>query len=489
LSLLGLAVVFLYFYMVKKLKPLYAGGITLLTALNIDGLIYFTSVMSEGPYLLFSFLTLFCAEVYLGEKKPDNKRLKRWAWIGTILFSVLSFHTRMIGIVLVGAISVMLAFNQQWRRFFTYIVITTGFTLLPWAGWLFFNANSQNLSSEMAHLPSIIQNTLLSLTSDYGKGAPSVFENMTLIPQLSALFQGVWNDFFPVIGNFSQLWLPQKSMLPEDTNMGYLMGIDFLKFILMLGFGVYFILIVVHRLKQIRKEGVSYLSVDELYLVFYLVCLLVWPYPESFPRFLIVVLPLMLFGFFQPLRDKTFLSQTLWGHRGRQILAMIFCFLGLSSLPFSVYSYYAVKIQPKFSPLPSLWTEYRQAFQYIHQHAEPQARVGTFYAPCLYLYTQHQALPISTAFLLLEPLTPTNNTPENRKKFLIQGLSQYLDQLEAGHVIYLFQEPNNYGSNASEEKNPLIQLFLTYLPGRLQPVFQSGHSHRIQIYKINPKRS
>jgi hypothetical protein len=489
LSILGLAVVFLYFTFVKKLKPFYAGGIALFSALNIDGLIYFTSVMSEGPYLLFSFLTLFWAEIYLREKDPENKRLKRWAWIGTLLFSIVSVHIRMIGVVLVGAIAVKLAFNREWQKTFIYVVVTVCSTILPWGAWLLFNHQNPSIpysSMEMAHLSPIIRNTVLSLTSDYGKGAPSVFENMNLIPQVSALFQGVWNAFFPILGNFLELWLPQKTLRPEDPNIGFLMGIDFLKFLLMLGFGTYLILIAVHRFKQIRKEGVAHLSVDELYLVFYWVCLLVWPYPESFPRFLIVVLPLMLFSLFRLLGDETFLSLAQWGPRWRQILAILFCLLGLGSLPFSLYSYYAVKIQPKFSPTPSLWTEYRQAFQFIQQHAEPEARVGTFYAPCLYLYTQHQALPISTAFLPLEPLTPANNTPENRRKFLIQGLNLYLDQLKADHVIYLFQEPNNYGASDSEEKNPLIQLFLTYLPGRLKPVFQSGYSHRIQIYQINP---
>ncbi len=108
-------------------------SICVLLFLNSGLLRFSTIIMSEMPYLFFSLLTFYCV-LKLNDRIDF---IKSKYFYGVILFSVISFYVRSIGIVLLVAIAIHWLIERKWKQ---VLSLVTGFFVLylPWfiRNWL-----------------------------------------------------------------------------------------------------------------------------------------------------------------------------------------------------------------------------------------------------------------------------------------------------------------------------------------------------------------
>lgn len=101
--------------------------IILIFALNPLILGLATTLMSEAPYFLFSFLALFL----LGKYSKENSK---YLWLA-LLMMLMSFYTRSVGIVLLPAVLFYLVWNRDFKKaVFIFVLYLTGifFWILRW---------------------------------------------------------------------------------------------------------------------------------------------------------------------------------------------------------------------------------------------------------------------------------------------------------------------------------------------------------------------
>src|SRR3989338_2861531 len=93
---LGALIIF-YFYLKEKIRNKYIiAAIIILTGLSIQFSPYINEVLTEIPYLFFSMLS-----VYFVDKYTTDNFNKKYLYLG-ILFAILCFYTRTIGIALIA---------------------------------------------------------------------------------------------------------------------------------------------------------------------------------------------------------------------------------------------------------------------------------------------------------------------------------------------------------------------------------------------------
>jgi len=133
-----LGAILLLFFIVKKISQNdhIAFAVSLLSLLNYHILCYSTIMMSEIPFLFFSLL---CIWLFL---KIDFSKpvFKNWLFFLLIICLSFSFYIRSVALALFVSMSCFLAFKKQWR----YVVsLLVGFLVL-YLPWIIRNSGASN---------------------------------------------------------------------------------------------------------------------------------------------------------------------------------------------------------------------------------------------------------------------------------------------------------------------------------------------------------
>lgn len=335
-------------------KLFLALGVVILSAINLNLLEFSFMVMTEIPFLFFSLLGLFSLQRSLrsaGSRMTRNERIL----FGVSIFSfVFAYYIRAIGVVLLAGLITILALKKRYR-----LVLLAGLVILclvlPWAlrnqavadggGYLdhFMLKNSYNPALGRVTLGDMLAR-MTSNIKTYG-----VF----IIPK--ALFPSLYprtgyrgfSGIFPVLGVIITL----------VTLAGFIL--------------------------KIRRS----LTFIELYTFFFLAVCIVWPQMWSGMRFLIPVVPFLIYYFLVG----------LWGVAARKIVRLtpvvsrslvwlVFIFMVASSLSALVWA--------SERPLryPPEWQNYFSVAQWCREHT-PEGNVFVARKPSLfYLHARRQVL-------------------------------------------------------------------------------------------------
>lgn len=462
LTIAGYLVFNLYLKYCKNV-PLWIGMlITVACAFKWNTLETFTSLMSEGPYLLFSFMTLFYFE----------KKAKTFHWKTFLILlglSVLTFYTRIIGITVMGAIALWILLNKQWRYFFLYSVSMGLLTLLPWLGWGHWNTPDE---VNYINYPMVAAHS--NYWTAYQFKAIHIPITESLMNTLGQFLSDIFKSMFPLFYTLSVSFKENESAL---------FAFAILEVILTYGLFFYFTLLLIREWKTpIQTRNFSSLDVSLLYLLLYCVLIIFWGYDKDVTRFLTVVTPLLWYLFLKPMvaRLETVPAVSKNALKGKLVpLTAILFFILLSSWEAPNFYQKTVKLSSEFQKFyvgrrefAGLWQEYRQAYNYIQQHVPPGAVIGTINTTTTYLYTGHPTYVVHTGTFLVRDKA---HLPEDIQNFLL-SMKHY-------KVQYVLQEPDHFFQKTILPKNPIVDYLVTQEPNHFQLVYESPW-HRLKLYKI-----
>jgi hypothetical protein len=435
---------------------------------NFFFIYFFSSVMSEAPYLFCSLLTLWAFH-RLQSKQPVITRDGIYL---LVLLSALTFLTRVTGITLMAAIGVWFLMHRQWKNALWYGAGCLAIGVFPWMLWV--KANTPPVTD--------LNYPLLNAYSNYGLEFIHNFSGASYI-------RGVQNDFFSLVNrlledmislipNLLKLYpalrkYPNAEEIFENVNLtcAYLM------------FG-YFMLQGVSTLRKSfagRRFNPDAFSVPGLYLFFYLVLITLWNYEDQMARFLTVVTPLLWMFFFKPLVHLLpEFGQPIPSQRKKMwaALACVLFFSVLNLLP-SPSTYRTVYVSRTEHWVENgkyrwMWNEYKQVFSWIRKSLPTEARLAASSDVIFYLYTNRPTYYVFFASLRRE-----------KGKFLPESFPLLMKSLDHYKVQYLVAEPHMQARMVRYPVNLVAQELLDCYPKRFKRIYSSP-KQAINIYQILP---
>lgn len=338
----------LFFFLIKHItkNDLLAFGTALLCLLNSHLLRYSTIIMSEVPYLLFSIVTVY----YLIQSDWEQSPFKnRNFWI-MLLFLGVTYYIRTAGVALFGGILLFLLFKKKW----TYSgVLFGGFAIFPILWKIRGNMAGLEGSSYMKQLLRVNP-----YRAELGQAGIGDF------------ITRFWNNFERYItveipnGIFPFLDRPQIDR--ESGEMMLEMG-DWI-------LGILIIALVLFGLKKLSKYG------DLLF--FYLLgtfgILMLWPDVWTGPRFLISILPILIFLLFFGLWNLANLGLEKAGSKGQVpawslLVFTLFYFKPIGELEEQADANY-----------PAQWKNYFALADYVKQNTNKETTVVACRKPELF---------------------------------------------------------------------------------------------------------
>ncbi len=450
LGLLSLGLLFYYTTRCRGFSFKTGIGLMLLLGTNpwfIDSTV---ELMSEPLFLVLSTLLLVMLT------RPDNKTLSltKPNILFMLLLAVAILYTRSLGIVLISAIGLWLWFQQDHKKTAVIFSALCGLGLLPWLFWSahqsdgtvaiqdFLVRTFQESYFQSLKMDFLYEYNPLSL---YTEGAVQLFEKITL-------------TIFPALTQFSRL--------NNLGNVFLLLGLS------LMGFLIY------RSLQSVRKKEVSLAG---LYLGLYLFVLPLWSFHEQYPRFLMVILPLLILELI-PLFSTYFKTP-----RTRII---VFSFVLLLSLGTNLYAVSPVltraqpnAIQPAGITMPANltpWEDYTALFQFIQTHTRSDEIVWTDQLRenfLLSLYTQRTTL--DHFFFYTQPINKARLTPQALQLLFQQKADVMYQYLQQNSITYLVAR---YPAGKINPFNP-TELLLKRYPDQFKKLFSSptGQLHLYQI--------
>jgi hypothetical protein len=259
LKLLSLAfsvgILLIFYHILKRRFPLpLVLGILFLLSLHPLLLEYSRWILTEVPFLFFSFLALL-----LYQKSEEKGKGGGPPFILASIFVVMTYFIRSIGISFVLSSFAYLAFKKNWKRLFISILITVCL-ILPW--WIRTQSvrgeKGGYLSQFLSVNPYDIHSGHITLTQLFQR----IGENLKIY-----LTQGIPDILFPSISWFKM----QKEPL-------WILSLLFLGIIL---YGLF---------RNLREK----LQIEHIYIFFYGGILLLWPSVWSTTRFLTPIFPFLI---------------------------------------------------------------------------------------------------------------------------------------------------------------------------------------------------
>ncbi len=248
----------------------------LLTAATGFSLVFYwyaTKILSEIPFLFFSLASLYFF-LRATEKGPNVNTFSNEGFFHktyfaiSLIFLVLSFYTRTIGVTLAAAFAVSLIAKKQHKHFAILSVVF----LLAALAWFFYSGSVAIPESD-----SYIDQFLRKDVGDIESGR-ATFSDIVL----------------RVFGNFVFYFfnsIPETVFSPLQA-LAYLFGRTTLMPISML-----LLLVLIFGVRAFMKKNPK--NIFPLYASLYMLFLLFWPYADESAtnRFLLPVLPLLLLFF------------------------------------------------------------------------------------------------------------------------------------------------------------------------------------------------
>ena len=351
--LCGVSVLFLaWSYLQLKVSYKTLPALIFLSALafNFYFAIFAGMVMSEMPFILFSMASLVLFLHY--ERHGGNPGL--WT---SFLFAVIAFYTRTIGAALFLSFVLWFLYQRRFKAAFLFSGITLA-AVLPWFYWVSINAPATD-----------------SLVSAYYSSYSSWFllANQPIsydIPFFVKLFASM-------VGSIPLLLRP-----PFGVSLPSLIFDIFCLFFLLAGI-----------LNQLKRSP----SVDTFYLIITAAIVAVWTPGWEPMRFLVPVLPIMLFCLMDGIRtvkeDLAALSprfrnlvRPLWLTGVATLLAGVFL-VGIPRTPGLIRGAY-YNSEPLFACM-------EEATRWIGNNTKKEAVIASHLDPLVYLLSGRQAVNVT----------------------------------------------------------------------------------------------
>ncbi len=456
----------------QKLPGWLALAITLLTASSFYFIYFFTSIMSEGPYLFFTMLTLWVFHQASQKQKP----LHLSSVLALTLLSVLSFHTRVLALALMAAIGVWLLLNKQWRNALIYGTGCLLLGLLPWLLWTKLNTPAINdlnypLVTAYSNYSAEFQHNFT--TTDYLKGLSS---------DLFSLITRNLEVMFPLLPNYFKIYPKLARTMTEDGANLFTLGVLFSAYALV---GMY-VLQLISTLRQSLQNGKVHsqvFTVPGLYLFFYSLIIVLWNYDDQMARFLTPVLPLLWYYLFQPVSHLLpDFGKTIRAPRWKTALALIvtiaLCLISIWPAQSSYRGIWTSRTQHwvESGKFRELWDDYKTSFQWMNTHLPKDAKLGLHSDTVFYLYTNRPTFYTFYASLR-----------RKKGKFLPESYPLLMKSLDHYGVNYLVAEPHMQARTVRHPMNKIIERLLKLYPHRFQAVYTSPQT-AIHIFKILPPK-
>lgn len=249
-----LSLILFYMLFKNRLKGLLFYSLLFLIALNPTYIQYSHKILSEIPFMFFSFLTLYLWDIYL--RKGNTKIL--------IIISVLSifpYYLRTAGITFIIALFLFLLLNRKYKHLFIYSIIVI-ILILPWI------IRGSKIGSDGGYKTQLLSKNAYDLS----------------------LGTITFKDLFIRIGQNLSIYIFE--IIPRF----------FLPFLINIKFNIVFtiigiIFVLMSLLGLILGFNRKNLLLIIYFILFFALCL-IWPSVWSSDRFLLPVLPLIFFFFY-----------------------------------------------------------------------------------------------------------------------------------------------------------------------------------------------
>lgn len=447
-GILTLPLLYLYLRQIKSLDRWSGGLITLLTGSSFFYIFYTTSIMSEAPYFFLSLLTLFLAEKWLSTS--TLKSVRSWQLGLLILLSALVFHTRTVGVTLIGAISLWFFVHKQWKNLIIYSTIALLTSVLPWLLWVKLHAPKvTNLNYPIAFLYG-------GYGVEFGIHAP----NQTL-QYIEALFS---QGFYPLMENTLQTLFP---------TLPYLLGSVWPNTVL-LTLCIYALsgLLLLQPIRAIREKN---WSISGLYISCYLILIAIWIYPNQAARFLMVIQPWLWLTLFKMRADFKIpcLSKNLMFKRSIIFLSLLILTIWPAFQGYELLKHmrqnHQITPSPGYAQLPK---DYQEVFDYIQKNTPETATIASVWDPVFYLYTKRKTFPVFSAAL----------QPDQRGQIEKSAFTRLDRSLHHYQVDYVVDEPFMISQQVVEASNPVVDGLRHFYPDSFELVFETT-SKKIKVYR------
>lgn len=467
-TLAGCWLTFAYLKQCQKFPGWLALMITAIIPANFFFIYFFSSIMSEGPYLFFTMLALWVFYQASQREKP----LTLNTVLLLVLLSAAAFLTRVLGVSLMAAIGTWLLLNRQWKNAVVYGLGSFLLGVLPWILWVKFNT-------------PVVNDYNYPLVNAYSNYGLEFFHNLVG----SNYVKGIAADFFSLITKLMEVMFPLISNLPKiypqlkhhpDFMQAWGLGALGLSYLL---FG-YFVLQMVSTTLALRENGRfqrQKLTVPGLYLFYYIAIITLWNYEDQMARFLTPVLPLLWLYFFKPLIHLLpdfgrKLPQPRWKMMFATFATLMACVL---SLWLASSSYRTIQVSRTQHWVDSgkyrwLWGEYKQVFKWMNANLPQNAKLGAASDVVFYLYTNRP-----TFYVFYASLRRANG------KFLPESIPLLMKSLDHYHIDYLIAEPHMQFRTVRFPVNLVAKQLIEQYPERFQHIYSSPRT-AIRIFKILP---
>lgn len=483
LTIAALTILYIYLSRCQRLPGWLSLCILTLVSANFFFLYFATLVMSEGAYMLFSLLTLW----YVHRQSERGGHWKLSAVLITILLSLLTFHTRILGLAMMAAIGTWLLAQKQWKNALIYGAGCILGGVLPWGLWV--KTQTPAVNTFNYPLVNAYSNYGLEFVHNYAGGN---------------YFDGLRTDFLSLIARILESMAPILPNLlrvyPQLKANVWVVGVDQVATVITmyLLFG-YFVLQMVHTLAQLVRNKAfrgDAFSIPALYLTYYLLIITLWNYEDQLTRFLVVITPLLWLYFFKPFmgllspKPETAEEHRLeaithqparWRITPRMVaVALIVTFIGSFTAPSSIHmisaarqQHWAVSGEGRFW----LWSEYLHSFAWIRKHLSAHAPLGVASDVVYYLYTGRPTVYVFYASL-----------QKHNGRFLPDAIPRLMNSLDHYGVRYLIAEPHMQARTIRYPVNRVVEDLLKRFPERFRVVYASP-MQAIRIYEIvQPKK-
>jgi hypothetical protein len=458
---------------------------------NFYTMYFCTMVMTEAPYLFFSFLTLF----YLHRQ---SLRAGHWPLKTEILaglLSVITFHVRVPAISLIGATGIWLLLNRQYRNAVIYGGISLFLGLLPWLVW------TKTQTPPLTDFNYPLVNAYSNYGLEFWNNMRSAKDYLGGVQKVAiAILDKTLNNMMPILPDFPNLYPPKLYpkikpwILPERY------------FLLSVLYGIVglYLLQIIHTVKlsvyQLRSEfhlknfHPRAFSIPALYVILYILLITFWNYEDQTTRFLIVMTPLFWLYIFKPFVGTPRLSAaSVAGHAGGTealptrrpwikgtVLGVLAVFAAVTGLYLSknayeqIHQYRSNKIVARGPGHQFLWGDYQSTFAWIKEHTAPNAPLGAASDVVFGLYTGRPTYYVFWASLKMK-----------NGKYTPDSASILMQDLDRKKVAYLIGEPHMQARNIRGPMNLVARNLITVYRKRFKLVYGSPH-HMLGVFKILP---
>jgi hypothetical protein len=326
-------------------KLFLALGVAILSAINLGLLQFSFMVMTEIPFLFFSLLGLFSLQRSLRSAGPRMTRNEKILFGVSIFSLVFAYYIRAIGVVLIAALVVCLALKKRYRLLFV-AVLAVLCLVLPWA------LRNQAVADGEGYWDHFL------LKNSYNPALGKV----TLGDMLARMTSNV--------KTYGVFVIPQAlfpTLYPRTSHRGF-SGI-----LPVLGVIITLVTLAGFVLKARRS-----LTFTEFYIFFFLGVCLVWPQMWSGMRFIIPVVPFLIYYFLVG----------LWGIAGSTaarltpLVSRALVYLVLALMLISCFSP-LVRASGRSNQYPSEWQNYFLVAQWCREHT-PEGSVFVARKPSLF---------------------------------------------------------------------------------------------------------